>query len=159
MVEICPLVRGVPLMGTSLIRPERLVNCARISSPDRNRLLAVRSPGVSSESYSHPSRAEYPVRPKAAESSLRQACILIAGPNRLKTTGCTTFACNVFRIRTYTKRGVGVASPSPSENPHSPSKHCIINTYAKAAAKYPRICTYEKMGGGGYPCPRFRCDA
>jgi hypothetical protein len=157
MVEICPLACGVSRIGIRFIRPERLVNCPRISSPDRNHLRAVRPRGISSESYSHLSRAEYPMRPSPAKSPpQRQARILVAQPNRQGMAACAAFARNTFRIRTYEKMGVGVASPSPWQNPHSAAKQCIINTYAKPAAKYSRMCTYKKNGGGGYPSPRFR---
>jgi hypothetical protein len=154
MVEICPLALGVRLTAIRFLRPDWLENRARISSPERNHLRAVQSRGVSSKSYSRPNSAEYPVRPKVAESS-RQACILIAGSDRQIIADGRVFGCNSFRIRTYEKMGVGVASPSPWENPHSAAKQRVINTYANVAAKYPRICTYEKNRGGGYPSPWF----
>lgn len=65
-------------------------------------------------------------------------------------------ANNTFRIRTYEKIGVGVASPSLRENFRSNSKQRAIITYAKPKAKYPRMCTYEKNRGGGYPSSWFR---
>lgn len=170
MVEICPLALGVRLVGICFIRPDRLENCAGVSSPDWNQLLAAQPCAIGSESYSHLSGAGYPVRPRAqrtpgfiesfAKSSpQRQARIVVTELNRQGMTGCTAFARNTFRIRTYKKMGAGVASPSPSENSHSAAKHCTINTYAKPKAKYHRMCTCEKNEGGGYPSPWFRYAA
>lgn len=62
-------------------------------------------------------------------------------------------ANNTSRMCTYEKIGVGVASPSLLENSRSNTKQCIIITYAKPTAKYHRICTYEKNGGGGTLSP------
>lgn len=189
MLEICPLVLGVRL-SSCFIRPDRLEKCARLSSPDRNHLRAVQSRGVRSESYSHPSRAGYAVRPRAqrtprfvgssAKSSpQRQARILAAEPDRQRpcspafalsqqrlgifSGGNPEFAetainkstppyaaNNTFRMGTYKKIGVGVASPSLRENFRSNTKQCTINTYAKHTAKFPRMCTYEKNRVGGH---------
>lgn len=160
MVEICPLALGVRLTGIYLICPHRLGNCPRISSRDWTQLMAAQPCRIGPESYSHPSGAGYPMRPRsqrtpgfigslAKSSPQRQARILAAEPNRQRMAGCTDFACNTFRIRTYKKMGVGVASPSLRENFRSNTKQCIINTYAKSTAKYPRMCTYEKSAGVG----------
>lgn len=196
MVEICPLVLGVRLIDSCFIRPDRLQNCPRISSPDWNQLPDAQPWTTCSKSYSRLSGAGYPVLPTAdrtqgfigslAKSSpQRYARILAAEPDRQRpcspafalsqqrlgifSGGNPEFAetainkstppyaaNNTFRMGTYEKMGVGVASPSPLANPHSAAKRCRINTYAKPAAKYPRMCTYEKKVGGGYPSPWFR---
>ena len=99
---------------------------------------------------SHQSR---PCSPAFALSQQRLGIFRRGGPEFAETAinkSTPPYAArNTFRIRTYKKMGVGVASPSLRENFRSNTKQCIINTYAKSTAKYPRMCTYEKSAGVG----------
>ncbi len=77
------------------------------------------------------------------------------GAKLRKMNTSTTRARNSPRMNTCTKTGWGTPSPVLRTVLSSTANHSRISTYARAAAKYRRMCSYGKSRGGVRVWGRF----
>jgi hypothetical protein len=146
MLEVRPVT---PRAGKADIRAfysPRPRTHASISLPNNHRPPFGLLVPIRPDAYPPRCGAENPLGSMHARHALRSR------PRLRKTEACVA-AHNSFGIRTYTKIGLGGVCSWFSDLPASTAKSHKICTYAMPKAKRCRMCTYTKIGGGGYLSP------